>query len=390
MNATHSKTAAASTPGAEPAASQAEETIGANTAEQGGDLDIAAALGLPAEGQETDTDKTEVIDPDAEAEKPDDESDDTAKGEETDKTAADDEPGKSDDAAAQSDEATEEPGASEEKEETEPAAEEDAPAEGKTPAWAQKRFDELTAARRTAEDEAKTLREQLATAKAAALGAGQVSPLDFIDTPEQLAEAQRDVEELNTWAIRNRNGGKLGEKEYTAEEVAQIEATTTAQLRSDLPARAQYVQAKQRFDRAAVETYPWLNDTKQGAGATVQMVLEKYPQLRVLPNYRFMVANAFLANRLLEAGVVIDEALIARLGKEATAKKAGALPAGAKPAAVKPAAPFRKPPPAPGRAGTMPARSTPRAAQVRAAEQRVTASDASMDDIERSIAAKIS
>lgn len=389
MNATHSKSAAATTPGADAAASQAEETQGANTAEQGGDLDIAAALGLPAEGQETETDKSKVVDPDAEAMEPDDKSDDPAEDKDT---TADDaaDPGKSDDAEAKSDEATAEPGASEEEKDKgdEPAAEEEPPAEGKTPAWAQKRFDELTAARRTAEDEARQLREQNATLKAAATGAGQASPLDFIDTPEQLAELELDTKKLKDWAIRNRNGGKLGEVEYTAEQVAQIEATTTAQLDSDIPARMQYVQAKRQYDQVAAQAYPWLNDTKQGHGATVAAVLERYPQLRALPNYRLALANAMMGEKLRAAGIVIDDALIARLVKEKGPAKAAAS---TKPAASTPAAaPLRKPPLAPGRAGAMPPRSTPRAAAVRAAEDRVTRPDSSMDDLERSIAAKLS
>lgn len=383
MNAKTTKTAGAPTPAAEPTASQAPESHGANTA-TADDFDIASALGLPAEGQETEADDTEPVDADAEAMQPDEDPDAAdADTEDTqpEEAAADE----SAEETAPSDEAAAEAGASEEGQE-EPAAEEPSPEEepkGKTPEWAQKRFDELTAARKTAEEEAKTLREQNAALKAAAQGTLQGSPLDFIDTPQQLDDLRRDTEKLNTWAIRNRNGGTLGEREYSAEEVAAIEAETASQLRTAIPERAQYVQAKQHYDQVARQTYPWLNDTKQGDGATVQGVLERYPQLRALPNHRFVVANALLANRLLEAGVVLDHALIARLSKEAAAKKAA--PA----AQAKPAQPPRKPPAAPARTGTMPARTTPRAAQQRHAEQRVSQSNPSMDDIAESIAAKL-
>lgn len=384
MNANTSKTAGAPTPAAEPTASQASESPGANTA-TADDFDIAGALGLPAEGQETEAEDKEPVDADAEATKGDDESPDA---DEADPEQTETEPAAADESAeetAPSDEAAPEAGASEEGKE-EPAPEEPSPEEepkGKTPEWAQKRFDELTAARKSAEEEAKSLREQNSALKAAANGTLQGSPLDFIDTPQQLDDLRRDTEKLNEWAIRNRNGGALGERDYSAEEVAAIEAETSKQLRSTIPERSQYVQAKQHYDQLARQTYAWLGDTKQGDGATVQGVLERYPQLRALPNHRFVVANALLANRLLEKGVVLDNALIDRLGKEAAAKKAGtATPA-------KPPQSLRKPPAAPARAGTMPARTTPRAAQQRHAEQRVSQSNPSMDDIAESIAAKL-
>lgn len=387
MTAQNSKTGGDATPAPEPAASQAPETQGANTAEAAADtFDVAGALGLPAEGQETGKDETEPVDPDAKAQEEAAQADTEAEADDDTPDDEQAEPGKSEDDEAQSDEAEPEPGASEEDEPAEPAEGDKKPEEGKagTPKWAQKRFDELTAAKKLVEDDNTRLREQLATAQAAASGSLQSSPLDFIETPEQLAAHANDVARLNDWAIRNRNGGKLGEREYSADEVAAIEADTLAQMRTDIPKRKAYVEHKRGFDQIAVQTYPWLRDTKQGDGATAQKVIESYPQLRALPNYRLVIGNAMAAEKLRQAGVVIDAALIERLGKEAAAKRGNA-----KPGAAATRAPLRKAPPGPARAGTMPGRTTPRVAQQRAAEARVTGPNVSMDDLAASIAAKL-
>jgi hypothetical protein len=190
------------------------------------------------------------------------------------------------------------------------------------------------------------------------------------------------VDRLNRWAIRNRNGGSIGDREYSADEVAAIEADTIEQLRTTIPARKAYVEHKHSFDQLAVQTYPWLRNTKQGDGATAQKVIESYPQLRALPNYRLVVGNAMQAEKLRRAGVVIDDALIDRLAKEAAAKRGTGKPGAAQ-------TQFRKPPPGPARAGTMPGRTTPRVAQQRVAEARLTGGNVSMDDLAASIAAKL-
>lgn len=400
MNAaTLKKSATDSTPGARPSASQADVEHGADTAE-GGDFDIAAALGLNAEAQETETeDDKEPVDPDAEAKK-DDESDDADPAAETE-PEEETESGKSDDEAAQSDEADEESGESTDEEEAEPADEaeqeegeaDEAAPETEAPAKKegfQQRINELTARAKGAEEEATSLREQNATLKAAASGELAARPLDFVDSPEQLKEAKRKLVELHAWALKNRNGGKLGDKEYDAEQVAAIEADTFTQLQTDVPDREAWLAGKAKADAAAAESYPWIKDTKAGDGQVVQQVVETYPQLRALPNYRLALANMVTAEKYRRAGIVLDDALLKRLTDDKAKRDArpGAKP-GAKPAAASPKPPLRKPPAAPGRPGSLPSRNTPRASQVRSAEERMTASDGGIDDIAASIAAKL-
>lgn len=386
---------AAPTPGAQPAASQAgKETKGAKTAETPDHIfDVAAALGLPAEGQKTEAKTNEPVDIEAEATKADDESaaetesDDAA---ETDDTAA----AESETPVTESDEVNEDSGGSNEEE---PAAEGEAAPEpegnkGKPNEGFQKRIDELTAARRTAESEASTLREQVATLRAAASGELASRPLDFVDTPEQLKTEKRKLVDLHKWALTHEDGGKLGEKEYSREEVAAIRADTYGQIQEDVPAREQWLAAKHAADLTAVNSYPWLKDTTSGNGQTIQQIVESYPQLRALPNYRLALANMVVAEKFRAAGLVLDETLFKRLSDEKakrTARPAQSQPAAAStPTTLKP--PLRRPAPSPGRPGTLPARLAPRAAQIRATEQRMMQPNSSMDDLAASIAAKLS
>ncbi len=155
-----------------------------------------------------------------------------------------------------------------------------------------------------------------------------------------------------------------------------------------MPKREQYLRARQVHDAAALESYPWLADKAKGHGAAVQKAIEAMPALRRTPNHRLIAANAYVGEQLRRNGIVVDDALIARLAKEQKAK--GGKPAGNGQAAPRQAStPPPRAPAAPGRAGTLPPRRTPAAAEIRQQEKKLTQSSGSVDDIAASIAAKM-
>lgn len=391
------KSAANSTPAAQPPASQAgaedNDSLPLSGAERGDMFGIkaslAAELGQLSDGQNdesgTDADSedsakldkfddeqaAQAVDPaaDAEGDEDADPAEAAAEGEEA--------KAQSDEAAAKDTPESEKPNADEE---AKPAAD----AEKQKHEGFQSRIDELTSRAKTAEEQLATANEQLAAFRAR--DAGELSPdvLDHVESPEDLQAAKQRYSALLNWAIRNPEGGKLGEREYSAEDVRSLHAEVQSLISESVPARARYLDDRAKADKEALNFYPWLKETTRGAGAQVQQALKEIPALRRTPNYRLAVADSIVGQALRLSGVQVTDALLKRLSEEAQrAKTPGAT--------QKPAQPARpaKPPAAPARAGVVPPRMSPRAAAAKAAGQRLRQSEGTEDDLAGSIAAKL-
>lgn len=394
-----SKRAAPSTPAAPPAASQAAadsaDSLPARGADRGDIYDLkaslAAELGQLSDGPESETDSAAAEAGAEDSAHLDQHDEQEAAAEAADELAGDNEAGA--EAEATTDEATA-AAADGEGEATGEAAEPEQPAassdtEGdkpKVPEALQARFNELTARAKGAEEQLAAAREQLASYRARDEGALQPEVLDHLDSPEELASAQKRYSALLSWAIKHPDGGTLGDKEYSAEEVREMHAEAQTLLAEAIPARRGYLEQRQAADRDAVNFYPWLKDTSKGAGAMVSQAIQQIPAIRRLPNHRLIAADAFVGQVLRQNGIAMTDDLLRSL---VAARKAGAK--GAKPgsAPAPRAQSAAKPPAAPGRAGVLPPRQTPRAAAAKVAQQRVRAGSGSEDDLAASIAAKL-
>jgi hypothetical protein len=243
----------------------------------------------------------------------------------------------------------------------------------------QERIDELTARAKSAEEQLTQLQEQVASYRARDEGKLGPDALDHVETPDDLSRTETKLQELLGWAIRNSDGGKLGDKDLTAEEVRDLHANVQTMISANVPRRREYLAQRTEADRRAVDHYPWLKDTTKGAGALVQKAVQQIPAIRQLPNYRMIAADALIGQSLRENGVQVTDALLQRLAAEAKGKTAAGKPAADKP----------KPPAAPGRAGVLPPRLAPRAAAAKAAGQRLRQSQGTEDDLAASIATKL-
>jgi hypothetical protein len=243
----------------------------------------------------------------------------------------------------------------------------------------QERIDELTARAKSAEERLTQLQEQVASYRARDEGKLVPDALDHVETPDDLSRTETKLQELLGWAIRNPEGGKLGDKDLTAEDVRDLHANVHTMISASVPRRREYLAQRAEADRRAVDHYPWLKDTTKGAGALVQQAVQQIPAIRQLPNYRIIAADALIGQTLRQNGVQVTDALLQRLAAEAKGKTAAAKPAADKP----------KPPAAPGRAGVLPPRLAPRAAAAKAAGQRLRQSQGTEDDLADSIATKL-
>jgi hypothetical protein len=230
----------------------------------------------------------------------------------------------------------------------------------------QSRIDELTARAKGAEEKLAAYQEQLAAYRARDEGALTPDVLDHVESPEDLAKTQQRYSALMNWAIRNPDGGKLGDRDYSPEEVRALHAEVQTLVTEAVPARRAYLEKRAQADGEAVNFYPWLKDTTKGAGNYVQKAIEQIPALRKLPNYRMLAADAFVGQVFRGNGIRVTDDLLKRLVAEQQRTPAKGQPtANAKPPGSAPR-PAPQPPAAPGRAGVLPPRSTPRAAAAKA------------------------
>lgn len=259
----------------------------------------------------------------------------------------------------------------------------------KVPEGVQTRINELTAARRSAEERVAQLTEQLASYQARDAGRFEPDVLEAIDDPATLDRQKTQWSQLHRWAAQNLTApeAKLGEKIYSTEEVGAIFAQTSQLLTEAAPKRAAYLAERAKFDAATAEIYPWASDTKSGDGEFLHRALTTIPELRRLPNGRLIAADSIVGLKLRNAGIKIDAALIERLAREQV-RTAKAAPAPAARAAAGAPAPVRRmPPSAPARPGTVPPRIHGRDAAKQATLKRVNQGNASEDEIAASIAA---
>lgn len=353
-------------------------------------LGIKAALADEL-GQHTDGQNDETGSDDAATEIPDnlDNFDENAMAEAADAlidgAQADKDPAAAE--AAADDEAEVQSDATKAEEASKPSdAETEKPAEAEKPKHEafQARIDELTARAKGAEEQLQAAQEQLASYRARDQGELTPDVLDHVETPEELSKAEARYNALVQWAIRNPDGGKLGDREYTAEEVRDLHANVHTLVTEAVPRRREYLGRKQQAEAEAINFYPWLKDTSKGAGAMVRTAIEQTPAIRRMPNYRLAVADAIVGQALRMQGIQLNDTLLARLAAEAKASSSKPK-AGAKPQVQG----QPKPPSAPARAGVLPPRLSPRAAAAKASGNRLRQSDGAEDDLAASIANKL-
>jgi hypothetical protein len=377
---------AESTPPAVSDGSRPEE-LGADTGEMFSKGDLLSELGLKPDGQieaptvdQEASDDTETTDAEQETAEADDEQVDATAETDTAEAESEKEPAQSDDAATET-------GESETPNEEQPKEGE---APGKENPEVRKRIDELTYRAKTAEEREAKLREEVTALRAHSSGALDAGTLATVEDFPTLQLQRQKAFQLQQWAIEHPDGGVLpGGKdgdgvELSREETARIHAQTAQLLARDIPQRESYLYARSAADAEAVSSYPWLKSTTGGWGATVQSIIEGVPVLRQMPNYRLVAANAYVGEKLRQAGVKVDDALIARLKAEQQAKQPAAAGQPAKRADIPP-----RPPASAARPGSVPPRMSPRAAEQKANRKRVVSTRGDEGSIEASIASKL-
>jgi hypothetical protein len=243
------------------------------------------------------------------------EASDEAEGEEqaetattTTDTAPDTEPAPADEAPAAAEGTDTEPPDGQQPAE-EPQAEGEQPEE-KVPGWAQKRFGELTARAKAAEERAaqaereiqelKTASAQQPATPAQLLAGGD----DFstLDSDEAITAREKQLRAVKSWALENLEGGQLpdgngGTIELSPEKARKLLAHADRALTEGLPARRAYLTERTQATTVARQAYPWLYDTSQPAAQQeIAKIKRELSGRRVadLPNFDLVLGDAII------------------------------------------------------------------------------------------------
>lgn len=222
--------------------------------------DLAGVLGIRGKASPAKTrtaaSATEEEDPSEETE----EEEETPAPEETEETP----PGEETEEEQPSEEETPEAETEETEEEEEPT-EELTPEAEKVRTGMQKRIDRLTARNTEAQDRIADLEHELEEAKKGGTNAGPrgnaQSPLGNVTSRTQLDQIVRQAEQVEDWALRNRNGGEIKDKDgnvvrtYDADEVAGMLANARAELRA-VPERQQWLASQEQAETWAKDNAP--------------------------------------------------------------------------------------------------------------------------------------
>jgi hypothetical protein len=226
--------------------------------------------------------------------------------------------------------------------ETEPEAEPEGEAEPEPEhddkphkAWApevqaefNKRVGKLTKQRETekaraeaAEAERDTFKEQLAAAQPVQIQPTEDNPLAGIETPEQLARVEKEIDYALDWAERNAEGciGKNAdgsEYEITPEKVAEVKRNANRALRQ-LPKREKWITQRAAADEIARAIAPSVFDKGSGVYQAIQGLLKEFPSIADHP-----ARNLVLTDYLRGYALRVQEAERAASGNgTATAPK---------------------------------------------------------------------
>ena len=205
----------------------------------------------------------------------------------------------------------------------------------------QKRIDELTAKRKTAEERASALETELAELRAKAQAPAPVaptpaSPLADIETESDLAARTGHILEAKSWAIQNLDGGQVsdgkgGTQWLDGPTVKSVLANAELMLSKHIPERREFLTNKKVFDSEARRNYPALFKEGTEAQKTFQQWLTVFPECRRYPDIALIVGDALVGQSI-------------RMGRGKASGNNGKIPANQTPlAAPAPAASPRVP-----------------------------------------------
>jgi len=191
-------------------------------------------------------------------------------------------------------------------EEEKPTTEE--PKKEETPDRLQKRIDELTARRKSAEERATALETELNELKTKFQAPPPItptasSPLADVETLGDLAAKINHIQEAKSWCIQHLDGGEIedgkgGKQWVDGGAVKAILANAETMLSKHVPERKEFIASKQVFDVEAKREYPALFKEGTEPNKTFKQWLTVFPECRRYPDIALIIGDALVGQKI--------------------------------------------------------------------------------------------
>jgi hypothetical protein len=172
----------------------------------------------------------------------------------------------------------------------------------------QKRIDELTAKRKTAEEKAAALEAELLDLKTRFSAPPPVAPtpanpLADIENMNDLAKRYELVQKAHDWAMENLEGGEVdrgeGKREFMeAAQVRKLWRQATELIRDHFPKQAAFIQKKAEHDAEAQKAYPNLFKPGTEEYNTYRSWQTVFPEARRYPDLALIVGDALRGQKI--------------------------------------------------------------------------------------------
>lgn len=172
----------------------------------------------------------------------------------------------------------------------------------------QKRIDELTAKRKTAEERASALEAELTELKSKyqappPVAPTEASPLADIETDADLAKKFNYIQEAKSWCIQHLDGGQVedgkgGQQFVDGATVKKILANAEMMLSKHIPERKDFIAAKKAFDTEAKREYPAIFKEGSEPNKVYNQWCTIFPECRRYPDIALIVGDALVGQKI--------------------------------------------------------------------------------------------
>jgi hypothetical protein len=169
----------------------------------------------------------------------------------------------------------------------------------------QKRIDKLTALRKSAEEQAEKLKNELEQLKlqvesnksnGIVITKDEGLPYAHINSLAEIDAEIAQARQVRRWCEENSNGVIVQnpdgtESEYSTDDVKRIKLNAIDALEEHLPKRLNYIQTKEKIDSIAYKEYPWLKDKSSKERQIAEAFIKALPQITRFPDFNIIIGD---------------------------------------------------------------------------------------------------
>lgn len=131
-------------------------------------------------------------------------------------------------------------------------------------------------------------------------------PLAHVGDVQTLLKEQASAKEVKRWAEAQldrddiTNGVQLGDKTYSKADLKAMVRNAGVMLEDHIPARYQFLQARQQAEQQALSMFGWMKDKTSPEFVAMQNAYRQYPWLNNLPDAPLVIGRQILGAQAIE------------------------------------------------------------------------------------------